>query len=88
MDKVEPQHIIFRFNTSYTSYKKEQHQVIIVFTEVEELKIMAYFSTSKNTMVATTLFSLYFSSIKFHEKSWAIFCEYLISQILGIYRDF
>jgi len=39
-------------------------------------------------MVDTTLFSLNFASIKIREKSWAIFCEYLISQILGIYRDF
>ena len=39
-------------------------------------------------MVETTLFSLNFASIKIREKSWAIFCEYLISQILGIYRDF
>ena len=39
-------------------------------------------------MVDTTLFSLNFASIKIREKSWAILCEYLISQILGIYRDF
>ena len=39
-------------------------------------------------MVDTTLISLNFASIKIREKTWAILCEYLISQILGIYRDF
>lgn len=39
-------------------------------------------------VILYTLFSPNFASIKFREKSWAIFLEYLISWFLGIYRDF